>query len=119
MAAVLIAVLFAVSSIAQGFAATGAAQNALKMSPLAAQTQAADKTMDAVGAIDAMECCGDQQMTPAACIAACAASGAIVCELAALPTIILRQTVSLGVEIAPLGRSFPPEPDPPRAVRMS
>jgi hypothetical protein len=108
VACLLIAILFAVSGVAQGFAAAGSAP---KMSqPAAMQTQAAD---------DAMDCCGDKPMTPSACVAACAIAGAILCESAALPTIILPQSVSIGSEIAPTGRSIPPEPDPPRAAHMS
>jgi hypothetical protein len=106
VASALIVTLFALGVGAQGFAATGVA---LKMSqPDAAQTQAAD---------DAMDCCGDKQVTPA-CVAACAVASAILCEPAALPTIILPQNVSMGIEIAPAGRCVPPEPDPPRTICM-
>lgn len=108
----LTAMLFAFSGIVQGFAATGVALNvALKMSqPAAAQMQAAD---------DAMDCCGDKQVTPAACVAACAVAAAIFCEPAVLPSITLPQSVSMGIEIAPSGRCVPPEPDPPRTIRLS
>jgi hypothetical protein len=107
VASVLIAILFAISIVAEGFAATGAA---LKMSGAAMQTSVTDQ---------AMECCGDQQATLAACVAACATTGAIPCEPAVLPKIILSQNIPIGIEITRLGRSVPPEPDPPRTVHMS
>lgn len=112
VASVLTAILFAISIVAQEFVTTGVA---LKMAgAVTVQMQAADDAAN-----DAMDCCGDKQVTPAACVAACAVAAAIFCEPAALPSITPPQSVSMGIEIAPAGRCVPPEPDPPRTIRLS
>jgi hypothetical protein len=99
----LIAVLFALSSVAHVYAATDAA---MKMPTAAAmESSAPDHGMD---------CGGVDKAAHAACVAMCATALAILGETIAVPFAVAAQDVESAAELPPPGRGPSPEPHPPK-----
>ena len=103
----LTAVLFALSSVAQVYAATEAV---MKM-PAAAmesstESSAPDHGMDCGG--------GGDKAARAACVAMCATAVAILGEPIAIPFVVTAQYVESDPELPPRGRGPSPEIHPPK-----
>ena len=103
MLCLLMALLFAVSSVAHVYAATEAA---MKM-PSAAMA-ASEHGMDG------MDCGGSDKAAHAACVAMCATAVAILNEPIVVPLVLAVQSVEADPELPPLGRGPAPEPHPPK-----
>lgn len=98
----LIALLFAVGSVAHAYAITNAAMN---MPSAEMESSAPDHGMD---------CGGSDKAAHAACIAMCATAVAILSELVATPFVVAIQYIVVDPDLPPRSRSPSPEPHPPK-----
>ena len=96
------ALLFAISSVAHVY---GATQATMKMPAAAMEASVPDHGMD---------CGGDDKAAHAACIAMCATAVAILSEPAAIPFVVVTQSIESAAELALSSRGPSPEPHPPK-----
>ena len=105
--AFLIAMLFGISGVGHGFAATSAS---VKMAAATADMSSPD---------DGMDCGGKEVDKRAACFALCATAVAILADPTPLPVIAAWQQVTAGVVRDLPIRNNPPDPYPPRPSVLS
>jgi hypothetical protein len=96
------ALLFAISSVGQVYAAT----EALMQMPVAA--------MEDFPSDHGMDCGGKDKASRAACVALCATSVAILADPVAVPFAVAQRDVEADTESPPPGRGPLPEPHPPK-----
>jgi hypothetical protein len=95
------AMLFAISSVGQVYAAT----EALMQMPVAVEDFPSDHGMD---------CGGKDKASRAACVALCATSVAILVDPVAISFAVAQRDVEADTESPPPGRGLSPEPHPPK-----
>jgi len=98
----LIALLFAMGSMAHAYAMTDAA---MMMPNAAMESSASDHGMD---------CGGSDKAAHAACVAMCATAVAILGEPVAIPFVVSMQDIVVAPELSPHSRGPSPEPHPPK-----
>ena len=98
----LVALLFAISSVAHVYAATDAA---MKMPASTMETSTPDHGMD---------CDGNDKAAHAACVAMCATTLAILGEPVAIPFTIATLDIEAAPQLPLPGRTPSPEPHPPK-----
>jgi hypothetical protein len=103
----LIALLFALSGVAQVYAATAS----LMQMPSATM----DGSVSDHGPDHGMGCDGNDKATHAACVAMCATAIAILSEPAALPLVVAMHDLHAAPDALPSSHGFPPEPPPPKS----
>ena len=98
----LTALLFAISGVAQVYAATA---SVMQMPAAAMDNPSPDQDMG---------CGGNDKATHAACVAMCATAVAILSEPAAIPSAVAVRDAEAAPEILPAGYGRSPEPPPPK-----
>jgi|SRR5262245_44040842 len=103
----LIALLFALSGVAQVYVAT---ISQMQMPSATMEGFASDHNPD-----HGMGCGGNDKATHAACLAMCATAIAVLSEPAALPIAVAMQDLHAAPDALPSSHGFPPEPPPPKS----